>query len=430
VKFILQQSLFRQKYSKNIFREIGGSFMEFMLQFGYGMMDHSRSMVKSWKGGTVILSPRDLSPKQLINLSSEILKLHGEVLFDPQFYLPHSDHERLCSHEYWPNDYTTLGFWGGAELSRMLKEIKRLNDTLSCKKMILPGQYASVINDDWINFQQMTFEEAERLEFDSASLLATIALSNDSIRDADQVHKLLEASNDWKVKGVYLICEHPNGDYLVGDPVWLANVLDLIAGLRLKGKYVILGYCNQQLLIAANSAVNAIASGTWMNVRSFPPDKFRKKYEDEIKQRAVWYYCPSALSEFKISFLDIAQRRGVLELLLAEANYNSPVNSLFVGHQIPSTVFSEKQAFRHFLHCFKVQAEGYSRKNNFRSVNDFYKSQLDQAQSLLERLRVYEIKGQHRDMYECIDACRSALGVLEQDRGAMLRRYSNIFQNI
>ncbi len=69
------------------------------------------------------------------------------------------------------------------------------------------------------------------------------------------------------------------------------------------------------MLIASVAKVDAIASGTWMNLRSFPPAKFRASYDDEIKQRAIWYYCPQALSEYKLFYLDIAKKLGKLTLL-------------------------------------------------------------------------------------------------------------------
>ena len=78
---------------------------------------------------------------------------------------------------------------------------------------------------------------------------------------------------------------------------------------------VIIGYCNHQMLVAASANATAICSGTWMNVRSFPPDKFRTNYDEEIKQRATWYYAPSTLSEYKLPFLDIAHRLKLLRLL-------------------------------------------------------------------------------------------------------------------
>jgi hypothetical protein len=40
---------------------VKGHEMELYLQFGYGMMEHTRRLVDEWDGGTVILSPRDLT---------------------------------------------------------------------------------------------------------------------------------------------------------------------------------------------------------------------------------------------------------------------------------------------------------------------------------------------------------------------------------
>src|SRR5690606_7813383 len=141
-------------------------------------------------------------------------------------------------------------------------------------------------------------------------LFATVALGADAVKSDESIDEVLAAAETWGVAGVYLVCEHPKGEYLLTDPTWLSNVLDLVAGLRLKGKTVIVGYCNHQMLALACVGANAIASGTWMNVRSFPPAKFRAQYDDEIKQRAIWYYCPQALSEYKVPFLDIAKKQG------------------------------------------------------------------------------------------------------------------------
>lgn len=69
-----------------------------------------------------------------------------------------------------------------------------------------------------------------------------------------------------------------------------------------------------------------------MNVRSFPPDKFRAPYEDEHKQRATWYYCPQALSEYKLPFLDMADRRGLLDSMAPPAEMDGEyATTLFSG---------------------------------------------------------------------------------------------------
>ena len=285
--------------------------MELQLQFGYGMMVHSRVLIRDWGGGTVILSPRDLNPRQLRQLAGDIISTpNGEVLLDPQFYLPYADHGRLTSHDYWPAEYSTDGFWSGAEIRELIRKLVALNTALRCKAMLLPGLYAERVDDDWLARQKLVIDEAGALtEF---PLFVTVALGADAVRSDDQIDDILAAAETWEVAGVYLVCEHPRGEYLVTDPTWLANVLDLVAGLRLKNLDVVIGYCNHQMLALACVGANAIASGTWMNVRSFPPDKFRSQYDEEIKQRATWYYCPQALSEYKVPFLDIALKQGVL----------------------------------------------------------------------------------------------------------------------
>ena len=47
---------------------------------------------------------------------------------------------------------------------------------------------------------------------------------------------------------------------------------------------MVVGYANHELLCLGAASVNAIASGTWMNVRAFSPDRFLSADEDEIKR--------------------------------------------------------------------------------------------------------------------------------------------------
>jgi hypothetical protein len=396
--------------------------MELYLQFGYGMMEHCRVLVERWGGGTVILSPRDLEDTQLSRISTAVRALpNGSVLLDPQFYLPHADHARLCGHEYWPDDYDTGIFWEGAGLEKLVRDLLDLNGALECRDFILPGLFASAIDDDWLQTQQQVVKEATSLE-GGLPIIATLALSADALRDSNQLGALLDQSAEWSVAGYYVVCEHPNGDYLVGDPNWLANVLDLVAGLRLQQRAVILGYCNHQMLAAAAAGVSAIASGTWMNVRSFPPEKFNAAYEEEIKQRTTWYYCPQALSEYKIPFLDIAQRFGVLEQMAPASDFDGEfAESLFSGAQPSSVGFTEPLAFRHYLTCLRGQVM-QAAQAGFNETVAAHEELLTEAETLLSTLSAAGVRGQLRDFREIVDVNRAAVAVLERVRGAMLRR--------
>ena len=396
--------------------------MELYLQFGYGMMQHCRHLISAWRGGTVLLSPRDMNESQLRTLSSEIADLEGgRVLLDPQFYLPHADHERLCSHEYWPSDYETGAFFQGNALRDLLRKLVDLNAALGTSEIILPGLLATAVDDEWLETERAVLEVGRELAGDRP-VVTTIALDADTTRNQDHIESLLEAAPDWKPAGFYIVCEHPNGDYLVQDPNWIANLLDLVAGLRLSGAKVILGYCNHQMLAASVVQTNAICSGTWMNVRSFPPDKFRSSYDDEIRQRATWYYCPQALSEYKIPFLDVAQRQQLLGRMAPRSELGGGyARHLFEGPQPTTVGFSEQPAFRHYLHALRgqVQALEHTSYDEARAAQD---GLLDEAEDLLRTLASAGIRGRQRDFTDSVDANRAALALIDSMRGPILRR--------
>jgi hypothetical protein len=397
--------------------------MELQLQFGYGMMEHCRTLLTQWQGGTVILSPRDLTDEQLGRFSASLHEIGGTgLLLDPQFYLPHADHERLCSHHYWPTEYQTGIFWQGPALQTLLERLRDLNRRLDTSYFVLPGMLATQVDEDWLGVQQSTLEEASALKT-GQPLMMTIALSADASRNPDQIANLLERAERWRPDSFYVVIEHPNGQYLVDDPNWLANVIDLAAGLRLMRRCpVVLGYCNHQMLIAALAKTTAIASGTWMNVRSFPPEKFVTDYEEEMKQRATWYYCPQALSEYKIPFLDIAARLRLLDRMAPPADldggYSTP---LFSGAQPSSVGFTEQSAFRHYLYALRQQVLRVP-QTTFDEAVDGHRRTLDDAETTLRVLGSAGIRGQQRDFTTMLDVNRAALELFISLRGPMLRR--------
>jgi hypothetical protein len=174
------------------------------LQFGFGMMGHCCWLVEQWGGGTVILSPRDLEPEQLPRLSSDVTRLvGGSVLLDPQLYLPHSDHERLQRHVYWPRDYETTTFWQEPALAQFVSRLVRLNLSLQTREFIVPGLLTSEVDDIWVSSQRVIIEEVASRDT-GLPLLSTIALTADAVRSQDLISSILEASEASKVRGVRL----------------------------------------------------------------------------------------------------------------------------------------------------------------------------------------------------------------------------------
>lgn len=394
--------------------------MRLYLQFGFGMMGHCEQLIGSWGGGTVILSPRDLEAEQLLTFSAKITGMpKGRVLFDPQFYVPHSDHVRLCSHDYWPADYQTGGFWTGTGVTQLIKDVVTCNVDYGCKEVILPGLMADRVDDDWIAAQQAVLD-AWNSHDSTLPALATIALSASATADSEQIATLLEAAEDWNPEGYYLVCEHPTQEYLVTTQDWLNNVIGLAANLKLRGAKVVVGYCNHQMLIAAAAKVHAISSGTWLNVRAFTPDKFNTT--DDIKRKSIWYYCPQALSEYKIPALDIAFNANILRRMQPTAPLDGGyAAALFSGAQPSSVGWSEQNAFRHYLHALRVQSR-QAEQNTFDDTVASHRRLLDTAENLLDVLSSRGIDGEVRDFRNVLGVNRAALDSLIATQGPLLRR--------
>jgi hypothetical protein len=159
-----------------------------------------------------------------------------------------------------------------------------------------------------------------------------------------------------------------------------------------------------------------------MNVRSFPPDKFRSTYEEEIRQRATWYYCPQGLSEYKVPFLDVAQRQKVLARMAPPPELDGGyARHLFEGPQPTTVGFSEQLAFRHYLHALRgqVQTLEHESYDEARASQD---SLLDDAEDLLGTLSSAGVRGQQRDFADAVDVNKAAIALVDSMRGPILRR--------
>lgn len=396
--------------------------MKMYLQFGYGMMEHVRVLLASWSNSGVILSPRDLTENQMVRLAADIRKCNAEPLLDPQCYARDADHHRLTAHKYWQvvKARSTGAFTGGAGTAALLSELARLGNSLGVSRHILPGCLAPTVGEDWFLMQESILEEAPA-HYDGAPLIMTMALSAEAMSSEEQIEAVVERCTSWDVPAIYLVAETPSA-YLTDSPTWLANLLLLTSGIKLAGKEVIVGYCNHQMLCLAAANVDTVASGTWINVRAFPPDKFFQPDEASKSRRATWCYCPQAFSEYKIPFLDIAHRSGVLSEMRSPAVLGSHYADNLFGGAIPTSVnWSETDAFRHYLTCLKSQVVA-SRHDSFANTVDGIYTSLDQAEALLRKLRRVGVMGQDRDFHEYVDVNRSAMALFVRAREARLSR--------
>lgn len=380
--------------------------MELYLQMGHGMQQLCLDLFSEWKHGTIILSPMNIAPNHITAFSARVKKAGGNIIFDPQLYYPRKYQKKLLQYPYWPQEGITL-LENGA-FDTVIDSLFQINDELGTAFILLPSFTTAQIDSIWNKLQKSIIMAAKQESY-QAKLYQTIALSNQVMVDENQVEAIVGFAEEWDVDGFYIVCEHPSNEYLVSNALWVSNQLALVAGLKRLGKKVVVGYSNHQQLCLAASKCDAIASGTFRNVRWFQPEHFETVESDEASQRAKWYYCPQALTEFKITFLDIAQRMSLLPMMsTAGSMQNSYSEMLFSGAIPSSTGYGERESFKHYLWCLNEQCNIATRPT-YKETLDAQFMMLDTAEQILTSLHDKRIKGQDRDFLDIVSINQAAL---------------------
>ena len=391
--------------------------MELYIQMGHNMQSLALDLLEQEGPKTLILSPINMSEAGMVTYSKKVKKARGRLMIDPQLYYPRNNHKNLVKYDYYPNDGITL-FENGT-CSRVIKSLIKLNEQVQTDALLLPSSTEKKIDDRW-NYMQCQIIDCAR-SLTQKPLFSTIALSSDAITDIEQVQKVIGYAESWNVEGIYIVCEHPEKYYLVEKPLWVSNILELVAAMKRQSKKVVVGYASHQLLCLGLAKCDAIASGNFLNLRWFKPDRFEMSEESDISRRAVWYYCPQALSEFKLAILDIAKRMELLERMKPSPEAITPYCEMLFGTALPSsTAYSEKEAFRHYLLAFSKQCKMTVRSSYEETLSSHYMV-LGTAESLLEGLRSKGIKGQDRDFSEIIDVNRAAISAFDINYGPVLK---------
>jgi hypothetical protein len=382
--------------------------MDFYIQMGHGMQSMCKDLLSDWGSSTVIFSPLNIPPERLEKFSTVIAKANGNILFDPQLYFPRKYHKNLTKYDYWPqNDVTSLE---DGDCASLISKLAKLNNQIGSSAFILPSFTIGKIDRRWNAVQQAYIDKA-KVYSSNTELLHTIALTGEALSDSLQVEMIIQYVEHWDVDGVYIVCEHPERYYLVDKPLWVSNLLALVAGIKRLHKKVIVGYASHQMLCLALSKCDAIASGNYLNVRWFKPDHFETLESDEISRRAIWYYCPQALSEYKVPFLDIAQRMNKLDAMSPPQDMLNTYCEMLFSEGLPSSSgYKETHAHRHYLHCLREQSR-MAVRGSYTETRDSHLLLLETAEQILSGLRSRGIRGQDRDFSEIIDVNRAAIAV-------------------
>ncbi|MHA3027767.1 hypothetical protein [Chromohalobacter israelensis] len=392
--------------------------MDFYLQMGHGMKAMTLELIKSWSGGTAILSPRHMTLEQMTRASSEIHDLGGRVFVDPQFYVPRTSESKLHEHAFWPEQFSTFTFFTGGGIDNLVDCL--IDDyflALNLDAFIIPSLLCSEPTADWDAINRAILTSVSRRQLDTRRYF-TLCLTAELIKDEQKIHDLIEVVEDYPVDGFYIIPEHPSDQYLIEDVQWLTNLLDLVAGLKVLGKEVIVGYSNHQLLLLSLAKTDGLCAGSWLKTRVFPTADFDEKERDnEGGRKTTWYYCPQALSEYQVPFLTNAYHSGLLDILKPPATFDGGYASILFQGASPDTVyFREREAFQHYLHSLKKQCEDLHFQS-FDEAKAGLKLLFETANDLSVYMRNQGVRGKYREFSNVADDTLASIDAFDGRRG-------------
>jgi len=399
--------------------------MNLYIQMGHKMQSTCKDLCVAWQGASIILSPKNIYPTgKLVAFATSLRKLNGKIFLDPQLYSPRKYHKNLLQHAYWPQSGVTNLELG--DCRDLLSVLANINETIASEAFILPSNIVVKIDERWGKVQASIANHARHVT-NSQKLLLTVALGKDVLDDESQVESIIQYAEQWDTDGIYIVCEHPERYYLIDKPLWIANLLSLVAGIKRQGKEVIVGYANHQMLPLSLAKCDAIAAGGFLNGRWFQPENFETNDDNEPSRRSTWYYYPQALTEYKVSFLDIAKRAGMLSSMAPPAEMvNDFSRILFEGAMPSSTNYKEGNSFKHYLHCLKIQCAVAS-KSSYKETRDAQFAQLETAARLIDGLSAEKIKSQGRDFGEMVDVNEAAIQRFDKEYGfAMSQEWGSL----
>jgi hypothetical protein len=391
--------------------------MDLYLQLGHGMMGYCKELIGNWGEGTVILSPRDLTEDQAKKFSKDIASINGHALFDPQYYNPRADHHKLTKWSHWLNDYDTSLLSDKIYIEDRLNSIKSINDYCATSSYIIPSMICEDVDRFWIESQNNFIDTASKI-FTDKDKYCTLALSFNVLTDEKSIEQIIDISEKWDVEGYYIV---PEGKYLEDDSYWLLNLAQLVAGLKLQNKKVIVGYSNHQMLSLACANVDAIASGSFLNVRSFSAGKFDNPDADATSRRSTWYYCPQAMSEYGIRALDRAFDNSILDKMKPFGKINQYAEVLFSGATPSSVQFGDTLAFKHYLSTLKEQCL-LAKKDTFDNTIEYHETLIDNVYEFIRKLENDGVRERNRNFKDIVELYQDTLFKLKKERGALLRR--------
>ena len=315
------------------------------------------SFVKDECGDGLILSPVHQKKTRIEDMS---LALKSKSIFDPQYYLPNSQKQKLSSYPFFP-EFISGGF------STSSFEVFALESARMCvqfqidqgfEKIVIPARFFEQMASDYIQKQEeytvIPFLQAIKEKNSSAKNLLTLPLTSHMVQDEKYRTNILNWLTSYpELHGVYILINHERPTKQILSEDYLYSLMVLLKELRDVELEVVVGHTNTESLLLTLIDDITVTFGSFENTRMFSIDKFVVSDEDRRGPKAR-IYIPGLMNWIQFpQAMEI--RRGDNALwseIYRETDY---AEKTFKAALTKEPTFNQPNLYKHHFICFYEQ---------------------------------------------------------------------------
>jgi hypothetical protein len=326
-------------------------------QVGHNWNWNKDSLVDDKCGDGLVLSPVHQTKTNIEKLSVPLRKV---CIFDPQYYLPNSQKQKLHTYNFFPealvDGFTSANFAIKALESARLCLQFQIN--MQFQWLVIPARYFDQLDPDYTERQDSytvaPFLSAAKELGVSKPLMLTLPVTSHMLEIVKYRTQLLNWVTSFpEISGVYIFAANDRDTKQPASAEFLLAYLTFLSELRSAGLQVLVGYTNTEALLFTMLDEVALTMGAFENTRIFSIDKFVSKDEERRGPKAR-IYVPGLLNW--IQFDQAKQIKAKLPQLWKEIHFDSAYAER-AFELVVEPQFNQAPLYKHYFQAFSAQVD-------------------------------------------------------------------------
>ena len=349
--------------------------------------------------------------------------LKSASLFDPQFYLPSSQKQKLQTYSFFPNSimgekgFSTIDFMAVSyEAAKRCVEFQLENDFL---EIIIPARFYEYFDDKYIDGQSQQFvhpflEEIKKQDpLGSKKVLLTVPMTASMVNSNEYRNKVLNWITSYpEIDGVYMFCQHDRSTKQINDLTFLTQYMDVIKASCDADLEVLVGYSNTESLLYSLAGEISLTVGAFENTRMFSLDKFIVTDGDRRGPKAR-IYLPKLLNWINFDEAKILKNRYPV---IWDKIYTATDESDAAFKQTKDPTFNSPILYKHYFKVFSSQIDTLSSLNTQGRYNQL-NAWIDEAIDLHDEIISDAFKLDKHGNGEHLNTWSNAIRIFAQSNG-------------